>query len=103
MRLCRPDWFRLLVIALVFGLTCGGTAPALWAAPQSVTSSAPEEEDETQTKAAGAERRAVKPAREPAAPALRPRRHPPLLSPTATVSARPAAALMNGLGAHYRC
>jgi hypothetical protein len=107
MRLCRPAWFRLLAVALVFGLTCGAAPAALWAAPQSVTSSAPaEEEDETsksETKPAAAERRAVPPVHEKAGAAPRPRHESPLPPTTAPAPARPATALNNGLAAHYRC
>lgn len=105
MRFCRPDWYRLLVIALVFGLTCGAAAPALLAAPQPVSSSAPaEEEDEHAAKTAASERRSVRlPLPEPAEPAPRPRCEPVPFSVTSTVAARPAAALRNGLSAHYRC
>jgi hypothetical protein len=105
MRLCRPDWYRTLVFALVFGLTCGTALPVFWAAPQTVSTSAPaEEEDEHAAKTAAFERRAVRqPDSEPAEPAPRPRCEPFPRSATSPVVVRPAAALCNGLSTHYRC
>lgn len=109
MLLRHPHSLRAVALALVFGLAFGAVAstPAVWTAPQSRTSAPVEEEDESQkseTKATTvAERRSVKPCGQQADPVVRAQSI--ILSPSVAFlpPAPPAAALNNGLSAHYRC